>query len=159
MRIILEGADCTGKSTLANILAYKYGLDVCHCTQHDPCDYDFYRHSIRKNNIVWDRHTIGELIYPEIFKRTPQTHFEDARILLYHAIHDYNAKVFVLTADNHILRDRLCSRPDEHSSIVKNIEEINRKFLLYAEAFCIPVIDTTKMTLQEIFDLVEDKNE
>ena len=43
MRIILEGCDGTGKTTLANILAFKYGLDICHCTASDPSDFQFYK--------------------------------------------------------------------------------------------------------------------
>lgn len=48
MKIILEGADGTGKTTLAKILAERYGLDICHCTQDDPNDFIFYQQSIRK---------------------------------------------------------------------------------------------------------------
>ena len=69
MKIIIEGADGTGKTTLAKILADKYGLEICHCTQHDPADFYFYRETLRKENVIWDRHTIGELIYPLIFDR------------------------------------------------------------------------------------------
>ena len=49
MKVILEGCDGTGKTTLAKLLAERYGLDICHCTQYDPADYDFYSHTMRKN--------------------------------------------------------------------------------------------------------------
>ena len=39
MKIILEGCDGTGKTTLAKLLAEKYGLDICHCTAEDPKDF------------------------------------------------------------------------------------------------------------------------
>lgn len=155
MRIILEGADGTGKTTLANILAFKYGLDICHCTQYDPADYDFYRQSVRKNNVIWDRHTIGELIYPEVFNRKQQIATEDARLVLGYA-KNLKTKIFILTEDLLVIQRRLLERGGEDSRIFDNIEKINNQFLFYANQFNIPVINTSKMTLDEIFKLMEE---
>ena len=155
MKIILEGVDGSGKTTLAKILANKYGLDVCHCTQHDPGDYDFYRQTIRKEDVVWDRHTIGELIYPEIFSRKQKISIEDARLVQASARAE-GAKILILTCDHDILKKRLLDRGTEDNRIVQNCEYIDNKFRFYAEQFNIPVIDTTKMTLEEIFKLVEN---
>lgn len=155
MRIILEGADGTGKTTLAKILAYKYGLDICHCTQFDPADYDFYRQSVRKNNIIWDRHTIGELIYPKIFFRKNKIGTEDTRLVIHYARKE-GTKIFILTEDKDIIKKRLLERGGEDVRILNNIEWINDQFLFYAEQYHIPVIRTSKMTLDEIFKLVEE---
>jgi thymidylate kinase len=155
MKIILEGADGAGKTTLAHILAEKYGLDVCHCTQHDAADYDFYKQTLRKDNVVWDRHTIGELIYPFVFNRAPQITPEDARLVMIYASKEH-VKTFVLTADIDVLFTRLRAREKpEDDRIVNSLNFIDEKFRFYAEMFDIPVIDTSKMTLSEIFELVE----
>lgn len=156
MKIILEGADGTGKTTLAKILANRYGLDICHCTQDDPGDYDFYRHTLRKENTVWDRHTLGELIYPHIFDRKQKIGSEDARLLMHYAKEE-DVKAFVLTCENNTIRKRLLERGGEHQRIWENVEYINQQFLFYAKEFHVPIIDTSKMTLQQIFDLVENK--
>lgn len=156
MKIILEGADGTGKTTLAKILANRYGLDICHCTQDDPSDYIFYRETLRKNNVVWDRHTLGELVYPQIFDRRQEISPEDARLIL-HSARNEGVKVFVLTADPKIMLERIDARGDEDQRIHDNLVEIDRKFKLYAKEFRIPIIDTSTMTLQEIFNLVEEK--
>lgn len=156
MKIILEGADGTGKTTLAKLLADRYGLDICHCTQHDPGDYNFYRQSLRKENVVWDRHTLGELIYPHVFGRKPQIGTEDARIVMHYAKQE-GVKVFVLTADEDTVRSRLSKRGNEDDRVMSQWKDIDEAFRFYAEQFFVPIIDTSKMTLQEIFNLIEGK--
>ena len=156
-RIILEGPDGAGKTTLANILAYKYGLDICHCTAKDPNDFAFYKESVRKDNIVWDRHTIGELIYPKIFDRKQNIATEDARIVLWNA-KQLGAKIFVLTEDSLLLQKRLLIRGGEDPRIFDNIDYINQQFIFYAKQYNLPVIKTSEMTLYDIFNVIEEEN-
>ena len=156
MKIILEGADGTGKTTLAKLLADKYGLDICHCTQSDPADYEFYKQTARKDNVVWDRHTIGELVYPKVFDRVPQIDPEEVRLVIAYA-REAGAKIFVLTADIKEVKRRLSERGTEDQRILNKLEWIDEEFKWYAEMYDIPVIDTTKMTFAEIFELVERK--
>lgn len=157
MKIILEGCDGTGKTTLARLLSDKYGLDICHCTAADPADYEFYKQTARKENVIWDRHTIGEIIYPEVFGRIPKIGIEDAKLALHHARLN-GGKVFVLTTDVEEIKRRLEKRGNEDQRILDNLEWINEKFLFYADIFHVPVIDTSKMTLQDIFNLIEKEN-
>lgn len=155
MKVILEGVDGSGKTTLARILADKYGLDICHCTQNDPADYEFYKNTARKDNVVWDRHTLGELIYPHVFKRPQKIGIEETRLVLAYA-REAGAKIFVLTAEGNILQQRLKRREKpEDPRILQNIDWIDNRFKFYAELYGIPVIDTSKMTLGEIFALME----
>lgn len=154
MKIILEGCDGTGKTTLAKMLADKYGLDICHCTQADPADYEFYKQTARKDNVVWDRHTIGELIYPFVFGRKPKISPEDARLVLAYA-REAGAKIFILTSDNEEIKRRLIARGKEDQRILDKFEWIDKEFRHYADIFNIPVIDTSKMTFAEIFELIE----
>lgn len=156
MKIILEGCDGTGKTTLAKLLADRYNLDICHCTQDDPADYDFYRQTLRKENVVWDRHTIGELIYPIVFDRREQVSQEDVRLIMHYAKKE-DVKVFVLTADMPTIYERLNSRGTEDWHILDNIKWIDDHFKYYAKEFGVPIIDTSKMTLNEIFNLIEGK--
>ena len=129
MRIIIEGCDGTGKTTLAKLLANEYNLDICHCGREDPCDYDFYKQSVRKDNVVWDRHTIGELIYPKVFDRAQQIGTEDARIVISYA-KSMDTKIFILTADLDEIKKRLLIRGGEDMRIYDKLQWINDQFKL-----------------------------
>lgn len=153
-RIIIEGCDGTGKSTLARLYANEYGLDYCHCTSTDPTDYSFYKNTIRKDNTVWDRHTIGELIYPKIFNRQQQISTEDARLVLAYG-RNVGAKIFVLTADLDAIKERLEKRGGEDPRILDNLEFIDSQFRFFADQYAVPVIDTSKLTIAELFELIE----
>lgn len=157
MKIIIEGVDGAGKTTLAKILAEKYGLEICHCTQHDPADFYFYRETLRKENVIWDRHTIGELIYPLIFDRKAQITDVEAKAVIDIAKSE-GVQIFVLTAPLEIIYKRLRTREkDEHPRILANVSLIDGAFKECAKRMGVPVIDTTNMTLNEIFELVERK--
>lgn len=158
MKIIIEGCDGTGKTTLAKLLANKYGLDICHCTQYDPKDFEFYKQTARKENIIWDRHTIGELIYPNVFGRKAEISPEDARIALSYA-KENNGKVFILTADEDVIRSRLMARGTEDPAILEKISWINDQFKFYADYFNVPLIDTSMLTIEEIFEMVEEQTD
>lgn len=155
MRIILEGCDGTGKTTLAKLLAERYKLDICHCTQKDAADFDFYYNTTRKDDVIWDRHTIGELIYPSVFDRRSQITLDEV-VLVIAKLRQQGGKIFVLTADPEVIEKRLTERGDEDQRILNMYEYIDGLFRLYAEKLFIPVIDTSKMTLDEIFKLMEE---
>lgn len=157
MKIILEGADGTGKTTLAKILADKYGLEVCHCTQYDPADFYFYKETLRKENCIWDRHTIGELIYPLVFDREAKITPTEAKAVIDIAKSE-GVKIFVLTASLDTIYERLRKRvPTENPKILANVSLIDGAFRECAEVMDVPVIDTSCMTLNQIFKLVEGK--
>lgn len=155
MRIMLEGCDGTGKTTLAEKLAAKYHLDICHCTSADPNDFHFYMQTIRKNNVIWDRHTIGELIYPMVFGRKANIATEDTRIVLEYA-RELDTRMFILTCDQDVIYKRLLERGDEHPAIMKNYKLIDELFRFYGEQYFIPVIDTMKMSFEEICRMIEE---
>lgn len=72
MNIIIEGPNGTGKTTFINkLLACKEfeNYNVEHLTASCPNDYDFHRRLLLKDNTIFDRFFIGEMVYPKIYKR------------------------------------------------------------------------------------------
>ena len=137
--IIIEGCDCSGKTTLAkNIKKYleELGADnisTMHCTSKDPKDVDYYYQLMRSKNTIFDRHFLGEMIYPDVFKRLPElteyeydTLMDRAKLL--------GVKIIVMCPPNEILRERLRNeRPNEEPEVISSVEMINNSFTKLAE--------------------------
>lgn len=146
MRIIIEGADGTGKTTLAEQLANEFGLGLMHISNKDPNDLDFYYQLLRKDDVVYDRNLIGEMIYPKIFNRPGKLKEYELDYLMAKA-EDLGFKIFVLTADDETLIKRL-SQKEEFNCVKDNISRINEDFLKYAGKYNLPVINTSKLGIE-----------
>lgn len=159
MKIFLEGCDGVGKTTLAKLLANKYNLDICHCTQNDPNNFEFYYETSRKENIIWDRHFLGELIYPSIFNRKQNLTINEAKLIT-KSIKNNNGHIYVLTCDNDIILKRLKERNKKESlDILNSYQKINELFILYANYLKIPIIDTSKMSLKSLKEIIDTLKE
>lgn len=67
MRLILEGPDCAGKSTMAKDLAERLQLDIIKSTYYGPKTSDAYRERLACHDAVIDRCWISEVIYSKYF--------------------------------------------------------------------------------------------
>ena len=150
MRIIIEGADGVGKTTLVNKLAEQYNLGVIHCHSKDPNDLDFYYQLLRKNDVIYDRHLIGEMIYPKIFGRPQKLKDYELEYLLAKC-DDLGVIIIILTAEMDDIKKRL-SKKDEFKCVLSNIEDINDNFLKLAGKYNIPVINTSDYSIEEVFN-------
>lgn len=154
MKIILEGADGTGKTTLANKLVRTYGLSYVNVNRQDPNDFDFYKQTMRKTNVVYDRHFIGEMIYPSVFNRKGNLSKEKFEELLEFSKQE-NVKIIVLHNDPKLdMVHRLDD--DEYDEVIKKIMQINQKFVDIAKEFNIMLIDVMKTHFDDICEMIED---
>lgn len=149
MRIIIEGCDGTGKTTLVNGLAKEFNLGKIHISNKDPNDLDFYYQFLRKDDVIFDRNLIGEMIYPKIFNR-PQKLKEYELDYLIAKAKELDIKIIVLTAAIDTINFRL--KQDEFSVVRKNIDYINNEFLKYAGKYNIPVINTSKNNIDKTLE-------
>lgn len=161
MKIVIEGCDGTGKTSVAKILAEKYGCDIVHMTGNDPKDYEFYNQSLRKEQVVYDRNVLGEFVYPYVFGRQKEVQYSELNTLM-HFRRSIGVHFFVLTANRETCKRRLIEK-DEDIKIIQNIDYILAKFKTLAFEFNIPEIDTTLLTAEEtakeIMNIIERKGE
>lgn len=68
MNIVLEGAKGTGKSTLAKHFIDK-GFDYHHSTSQTKNDFNYHMDLLKKDNMILDRFSLGEIIYPKVYDR------------------------------------------------------------------------------------------
>lgn len=128
--IIIEGPDCSGKTTLAKRINEYYNneLDIIHCTGHDPKDYDFYKQLMRKKNVIFDRHFVGETIYPVVFNREPQLTIDEFNDLVIYA-KDNKIPVIIVAPPTEVLVSRLkAERPNEEVEVVNTITWARNEF-------------------------------
>ena len=151
MRLVVDGCDGVGKTTIAKMLCSNYGLDYAHCTNRDPTDWNFYSNIIRKDDILWDRHCVSELVYPRFFGREQLMSFQQVELL----VAGSGAKFIIFSCPDDVLYDRLMRRGEEHVEVLDNFISINRMFCELGDRLGIPVVDTSSTGIDEIFSLVE----
>lgn len=156
MKIILEGCDGTGKTTLAKKLAEKYGLDIIHMTNRDSNSFGFYYFSIGKEDVVWDRNMIGEIIYPSVFGREGKIDVIDLKFLIDKAKSE-GVIFLILTADHEEIYKRLYERGNESIHILTHFRDIDNQFRCIANIHRLPLIDTSRMSFEDICEKYIEK--
>jgi thymidylate kinase len=160
MKIILEGADGTGKTTLSKKLMNHFQIkSYVHINQNDPNDYDFYKETMKKQNVLFDRHFIGEMIYPKIFKRKQNLNSQTFEMLLQQS-KEQKVVILILYTDNTTLSNRMIERAksmSEFEFIIEQSLEINRSFIEIAAKYHIQIIDTSKVGFKEICEIISNQ--
>lgn len=151
--IIVEGCDGTGKTTLCKLLAERYGWDTVHVTSKDPNDFDFYRQTMRKTKVIYDRHFLGELIYPRIYNRKGNLNMHDAEWLRYYAF-ETRTCIILLTTDINEIKRRLTER-GELPFVYEKVESINNQFINLANRLMINIFDTSINSFEDICKYIE----
>lgn len=128
MRVIIEGPDGCGKSTLADYLVEKYGLTAIHSTADTPNDLQYHIDLLSNDNVVLDRANLGEIVFPILHHRDFKMSFEDQeKFMQYCNEHDV---IYIVFYDStfEVLKDRLFSRGD-NEWVLKHAEIMNYMFM------------------------------
>lgn len=160
MKVIITGCDLTGKTTLIKKLKQYYNSDklsIMHFSNKDRRDFEFYNTMLDKENFISDRHFLDELIYSEIFKRTPGLSNEEF-LKLINKCKIENIKILILTCETDILKKRLLIRGEEEKEVCENLIKINNYFKNLAKTFNFPLIDTMKVSINDIINYIEGDN-
>jgi thymidylate kinase len=142
MRIIVEGADGSGKTTVVNYLAKEFECDIVHMTRWGSRLKKDYLDKLKLQNVILDRSFMSEMIYKQAFGLVPQISFGVFDELFTKAKRE-DWKIIILSAPIDILKERLTNRGDESSDIIKNISLIDHLYRVYGTTCNVPVFDTT----------------
>lgn len=157
MKIILEGCDGTGKSTVAKMLRLKYpDLNFIKLSGSDVCTKEFFSQTLELSNFIMDRNFISEEVYPDIMGRYSRLCGYDASNL-HMKLLEKKVHVFIFTAPTHILQKRLDKRGDETEELVSKIPQIKKAYEDIADYHDYTLIDTHENNVVEILDIIERK--
>jgi len=153
-KIIVEGCDGVGKTTLIKKLIKKYDItSYVHVNRHDSNSFLFYLFTENKTDVIFDRHFIGEMIYPKVFNRKSDLTKNLFELLLDNFTKQEKTFICILTADDDVLLNRI--KVNEYDEVKNNIVEINRQFVEIGKKYNIPIIDTTKTSFEKICEMIE----
>lgn len=155
MNLIIEGPDGVGKSTLVKQLKEYYKIDSIRLSYKDPKDANFYSRLLEKTDCIFDRQFLSEVVYAPIFGRECQLSWDDV-CNLYAKTQELNIKTLILDTDTEEILSRINKRGDEFEEVKNNINELRIRFNFLAKYFNIEVIDTSKMSFEEIIRKVEN---
>ena len=155
MRIFLDGCDGTGKTTLAKYLSERFNLDIFCLTKEGVKSVKRYKELLSIDNVVHDRTFLSEVVYPPVFGRSRWLSDD----VICELIDQYRKSddIFVIcTCDDRAIRERISHRfTFEYEEVVDNINYINGSYKEIAIKYDLLLVDTYKLTLEEIGDIIE----
>lgn len=116
-KIIVEGPNNVGKTTLINKLKSIYGLskwEVIHCTNETPNTYEYFNELLSsERKIIFDRAFVGERIYPMLENRKSKLSKKDYYKLL---INDYNESILhiFVFADEEFIKNAYLQKSEKY---------------------------------------------
>lgn len=149
MRIMIDGPDGAGKTSVCEKLANKFGCNIVRLTNGGDRSFRAYSEAMIPDNMIHDRTFLSEIIYPKYFERTSRLP-EKYHTALFDLVDLYHARVFILTANDDELRRRLDIRGDEFLDDFNKIKGINRDYFCYAHMHKYEIIDTTNKSIDKV---------
>ena len=165
MKIILEGPDGAGKTTLAEYIKNKYDIDIIHSTSKTKNDLRYHINLTLNNNFILDRANLGEIVYPIIYNRVSKMNWVDQLDFMNYC-RDNNILYIIFYASNfEDLKNRLYNRGDT-DEVLQNAEKINIIYMMLAKMFKelyknVHIIDISKEKdqIKWFNNIIGDKNE
>lgn len=149
MRVLIDGVDGTGKTSVSEKLANAIGCNIVRLTHYGSRDFRAYSEAMIVDNMVHDRTFMSEMIYPQYFGRQCRLNGNCGNAL-FRLIDQYDAHVFILTASEDELIKRLSLRGDEFLDDFSKVKEIDAEYRTIAYLHEFHLIDTTHKTIDQV---------
>jgi len=128
MRVILEGVDASGKSTLASKLIKDYDLSMIHSGGKAANDLTYYTNLLtRLDNVILDRAHISEVVFSKIYNRPERLSFDDVMAINKMIVDNNDILVIMFSSDLDILRQRFIQRGE--LNYLNEVEDQYNEFL------------------------------
>ena len=130
LKIIIEGADGSGKSTYARNLAQKHNLSYVDMRGKDPMTFEFCFNTLDKTNVVWDRHFLSERIYSKFYGLPCRLTKGQERTLV-QKCKDNGIDIIIMIPKEHLLLDSEDEDSKErHHELVQAYKDIATEYNL-----------------------------
>ena len=155
MRIIVEGPDGAGKTTLVKELAAHFNCDILTMTEFGSKKMTDYEQKAKLNNIISDRCFLSELVYASVAdrKHVLSPHEYETLIRMYQ---NKGWKFIILDASVECLLDRLNKRGGEDQWKIDKITNLKTIYLMLAKFYDLKIIDSENL---DVNDLIKDLEE
>lgn len=135
MKIVFEGPKGVGKTTAIRQLLQNENHkndNVIHSTKNTENTLNWYKQlNLNKENIIFDRYSIGEIVYPLVEKREMRMSFNDVK----ESLDCVNYIIIMYSSDPNILINRVENRDgvlsDVDKKIIINSNELFKNFSEY----------------------------
>lgn len=129
MNIILEGPKASGKTTLAELIM-KEGFGRVHLDATTKNDFEFHNKLLIDNDkTVFDRFSIGEIIYSQIYNREPKMTLSQMEESL---LKENTKCVILYSSDFMLLVNRISNRDKDKNIDYDALEKSNKLFEFFA---------------------------
>lgn len=129
-KIVIEGPNNVGKSTIIKALQKEFGYQSEHTTGACPNDYKFYSICLDyPEPLIFDRLHVGEMVYPRLFNREPNLTSEEFRHLLQK--HNDDVLIVIMDADYDFIV-RSCAAKQEKF----DLDFVTQERILFYNVWC-----------------------
>lgn len=154
MRILIDGNDGIGKTTLAKRLQEDLKIvSYIHLTGSDVKTCNFYSQMNLKNNVILDRSFMSEPIYSEVFQRETTLTQEDLDYL-YKQIEELDTIVIICHAN----RSHTKHNEGEYKEVIENRREINKYFIELAKKHDYYLYSPQTSSYERLLDYIHNRN-
>ena len=131
VNILVEGPDCSGKSTLVKSLKNKLGWDAKFLGHKDCDQFTRYLQEYSQNEIIFERGHISEIVYGKLFR--DEEPFTEVQQRILESVCSQQTLQIFCTTDLELMIERNNQRPppEQHNDLTEQHQAFTHIFSKY----------------------------